>query len=300
MTDLNDIAIFVMVAQMESFSHAAAALGMPVSTVSRRVSRLEERLQTALIHRTTRKLSLTTQGRAYFTECSGPLGHLHEAERVLVETQRKPEGLLKITVPVVLGHEAFYEFVSSFLFRYEDIQIDLAVTNAFLDLVAENVDVAIRFGEMIDSTIVSQRIGTNVRYLVASPDYLRGRTIPMRPEDLSQHRCIVLNGRNNEAEWHLVRGKKEVKVQVRGPVSGRDLQTLSAFTYKGHGIGFLPTNYCEEHIRRGSLVRLLSDWASPEIAVQAVYPSRRFLPAKTQMFLAALKAWKNPLWLPLR
>ncbi|ARO30768.1 LysR family transcriptional regulator protein [Rhizobium sp. NXC14] len=300
MADLNDIAVFVKVAQYGGFSRAAHSLGMPVSTVSRKVTSLEEQLGVTLLQRTTRKLSLTAQGRAYYDRCSEPLAHLMDAEQALTETQRQPEGPLKISVPVIFGQDVFYEFISSFLRTYPDIQIDLFVTNLFLDLVAENVDVAIRFGELKDSSIVAQRLGRSVRYLVATPDYLEGRALPSKPEDLKDHRCVLLNGRNGEADWHLVSGRKSAHVRVSGPVSSRDFEAVSAFTYRGHGIGLLPSTYCDEEINGGELIRLLPDWSSPEIFVHAVYPTRRFLPLRLQVFLEALKAWKNPLWSPLR
>ena len=150
MADLNDIVVFVRVAQFDSFSRAAHALGMPVSTVSRKVMALEERLGVTLLQRTTRKLSLTAQGRAYYNQCSEPLSHLFDAERVLTQTQKKPEGLLRISAPVILGQETFYAFLSSFLKTYPRIQADLFITNLFLDLIVENIDVAIRFGELQD------------------------------------------------------------------------------------------------------------------------------------------------------
>ena len=299
MIDLNDIAVFVKVAQFESFSRAAHALGMPVSTVSRKVTALEEQLGVTLLQRTTRKLSLTAQGRAYVNQCSEPLAHLYDAERVLTQAQKAPEGLLKISVPVIMGQEPFYEFLSSFLKTYPRIQIDLFVTNLFLDLIAENVDVAIRFGELRDSTLVAQRIGRSIRYVVASPDYLRDRPTPLKPEDLRDHRCVLLNGRNNEAEWHLVSGKKSIKLPVSGPIASRDFQSVSAFTYRGIGIGLLPSTYCDAQIASGELLRLIPEWSSPEIFVHAVYPTRRFLPSKLQIFLEELKAWKGPLWMPL-
>ena len=300
MVDLNDVAVFVRVAQFESFSRAAHALGMPVSTVSRKVTALEERLGVTLLQRTTRKLSLTAQGRAYYDQCSEPLNHLHDAERVLTQTQKKPEGLLRISAPVILGQEPFYEFLSSFLKTYPRIQADLFITNVFLDLIAENIDVAIRFGELQDSTLVAQRIGRSVRYLVASPDYMRDRLAPSRPEDLREHQCVILHGRNNETEWHLCNGRKSIKLRVAGSVAGRDFQAVSAFTYRGHGVGLLPSSYCDAQIARGELVRLLPAWSSPEIFVHAVYPTRRFLPSKLKVFLEKLKAWNSPLWLPLR
>ena len=299
MADLNDIAVFVTVARYGSFSRAAHSLGMPVSTVSRKVTSLEEQLGVTLLQRTTRKLSLTAQGSAYFDQCSEPLSHLIDAEQALTETKRKPEGLLKISVPVIFGQEVFYEFVSTFLKTYPEIRIDLFVTNLFLDLIAENIDLGIRFGELKDSSIVAQRLGKSVRYLVAAPDYMKGRAPPSKPEDLKDHQCVLLNGRNGEAEWHLVSGRKSVRQQVSGPVSSRDFEAVSAFTYRGHGIGLLPSTYCDDEIRRGELIRLLPDWSSEEIFVHAVYPTRRFLPLRLQVFLEALKAWKTPLWLPL-
>lgn len=300
MIDLNDIAVFARVAQLESFSRAARALGMPVSTVSRRITALEERLGVTLLQRTTRKLNLTAQGRAYFNQCSEPLSELNDAERALTQTQRKQEGLLRVSVPVTVGQEPFYEFVSSFLRTYPRIQIDLFVTNALLDLIAENIDVALRYGELRDSTLIAQRIGKSLRYLVCTPDYLRDRSPPVRPDDLRQHQCVLLNGRNNEDEWELVSGRKSVKVHVSGPVSARDHQAVSAFTFRGHGIGLLPSTYCDAQIAKGELIRLLPEWSSPEIFIHTVYPTRRFLPSKLQVFLDALKAWKSPLWIPLR
>jgi DNA-binding transcriptional LysR family regulator len=300
MIDLNDVAVFVKVAQFGSFSRAAHSLAMPVSTVSRKVSSLEKQLGVTLLLRTTRRLGLTTQGQAYFHECSEPLAHLVDAEQALTETQRQPEGSLKISVPIILGQEVFYEFVSVFLKKYPRIQIDLFVTNLFLDLIAENIDVGIRFGELKDSSIIAQRLGKSVRYLVAAPEYLKGRALPLKPEDLKNHQCVLLNGRNGEAEWHLVSGRKSVDLHVWGAVSSRDFEAVSAFTYRGHGIGLLPSTYCDDQIRRGELIRLLPDWSSPEIFVHAVYPTRRFLPSRLQVFLDELKAWKSPLWLPLR
>src|SRR5215469_618236 len=154
MADLNDILVFVKVAQFESITRAARSLGMPLSTVSRRLSVLESELGVSLLKRTTRRVTLTAQGRDYFNQCQEPLNLLQEAERVLTRTQKAPEGLLRITVPVVLGQESFLDFVSSFLKAHPGIHIDVFITNVFLDLIAENVDVAIRFGEMRDSSPV--------------------------------------------------------------------------------------------------------------------------------------------------
>lgn len=296
MADLDNIAIFVKVAQYESISRAARSLGMPISTVSRRLSVLESQLGVTLLRRTTRRVSLTAQGREYFNQCQEPLNLLQQAERVLTQAQKKPEGLLRLSVPVALGQQSFLEFLSAFLKAQPQIRIDLFITNTFLDLVAENVDVAIRFGELRDSSVVASRIGKNVRYVVATPGYLKGRPLPVEPADLQQHDCVMLHAKNNETDWDLVNGRRKVRAHVAGPVSSRDFNTVSTFVYRGHGIGLLPSTYCDAEIAAGRLVRLLPKWQSAPVPVFVVYPSRKFLPLRLTAFLQALASWRSPLW----
>ncbi len=112
-----------------------------------------------------------------------------------------------------------------------------------------------------------------------------------------QHQCVILGGRNNEIEWELVKGRKTAKVQIAGSIASRDFQSVSDFTYRGHGIGLLPMTYCDGQIRNGKLIRLLPEWSSPEIVVHTVYPTRKSLPSRLHVFLEALKAWKSPFWL---
>jgi DNA-binding transcriptional LysR family regulator len=204
--------------------------------------------------------------------------------------------LLRISVPVVLSREPFLEFLSGFQKAHPHIRIDLFITNQFLDLIAENVDAAIRFGELADSTVVATRIGKSIRYVVAAPEYLKKRPLPTEPAQLEQHDCVMLNAKNNEAHWDLVSGRKKVRVHVCGPIASRDFNTLSTFVYRGHGIGLLPSNYCDDEIARGRLVRLLPQWTSPPIPVFIIYPSRKFLPLRLSAFLEALARWPSPLW----
>ena len=297
MADLDNILIFVKVAQFESITRAARSLGMPISTVSRRLSVLESELGVVLVKRTTRRVTLTAQGRDYFSQCQEPLNLLQEAERVLTQTQKEPEGLLRITVPVSLSGESFLNFLSVFLRDHARIRLDLFITNLFLDLVAENVDVAIRFGELQDSSLVARHLGKIVQYVVAAPEYLKGRTLPAEPADLMAHSCVMLHAKNNESDWDLVSGRRKLRVHVSGVVSTRDDNSVSAFVHQGHGIGRLPSTYCDESIAKGKLVRLLPKWASSPVPVFAVYPSRKFLPLRLSVFLEALAAWKSPLWI---
>jgi len=297
MADLDNILIFVKVAQYESISRAARSLSMPISTVSRRLSVLEAQLGVVLLRRTTRRVSLTAQGRDYFNECQEPLSLLQEAERVLTQSQQQPEGLLRITVPIVMGDDSFLQFLSEFLHAHPAVRVDLHITNTFLDLVAENIDVAVRFGDLQDSSLVAKRLGQNVRYVVAAPDFLTGREQPREPADLERHACVMLAAKNNETHWDLVSGRRKARVQVSGPVSTRDFNTVSTFVLHGHGIGLAPSFHCEEHIARGQLVRLLPKWTSPPIPVFAVYQSRKYLPLRLSVFLRALATWRSPLWI---
>jgi DNA-binding transcriptional LysR family regulator len=296
MVELDNILIFVKVAQFESITKAARSLGMPISTVSRRLSVLESGLGVALVRRTTRRVTLTPQGREYFNQCREPLTLIQEAERVLTQAQRKPEGTLTISVPVILGQEPFLDFISGFLKEHTKVRIDLLITNLFLDPVAENIDVAIRFGELEDSSVVATKVGRSVRYVVATPEYLKGRKLPAAPDELKLHDCVMLNAKHNETDWDLVSGRSKARVHVSGPISSRDFNSVSTFVLRGHGVGLLPSTYCDEALARGSLVRLLPKWTSSQIPVFAVYPTRKFMPSRLRVFLEALAAWKSPLW----
>jgi DNA-binding transcriptional LysR family regulator len=295
--NLGSILIFVRVAQFESITRAARSLGVPISTVSRRLSLLESGLGVSLLRRTTRRVTLTAQGRDYFSQCQEPLNVLQEAERELAQAQKKPEGLLRITFPVTLNREPFLDFLSGFLKDHARIRVELLMTNLLLDLIAENVDVAIRFGELRDSSLVTRRLGKIVFYVVAAPRYLKGRTLPSEPADLKSHDCVTFNAKNNERDWDLIGGRRKVIVHVSGSVSSRDINWVNAFVHRGRGIGLLPSTYCDESIAQGRLVRLLRKWTSSPIPVFAVYPSRKFLPLRLSVFLEALAGWKSPLWI---
>lgn len=294
--DLNEIVVFTRVAQLGSFSKASKALATPVSTVSRKVSDLEERLGTTLILRTTRKLSLTKKGLEFYEQCASHIQGLEEAEALLTQGLTQAEGLLRISVPVIMGRGLFIDFVSDFLKRHPKIQIDLLITNQFVDLVSENVDVAIRFGALQDSSLIAKRLGWSRSFLVASPKYLQKHGNPHDPKQLIDHDCVIFKGRKPASEWELTNEKNKVRVKVSGVISGSDFSSVNEFALRGHGIALLPEVYCFEAIKSGQLVRVLPQWGSPASPVHAVYLSRKFMPGKMQVFLKDLLAWKNPNW----
>jgi DNA-binding transcriptional LysR family regulator len=149
------------------------------------------------------------------------------------------------------------------------------------------------FGELEDSSVVATRIGGSVRYVVAATDYLQGRKLPLEPADLKRHDCVMLNARNNETDWDLVYGRKKALIHVCGQISSRDFISASTFVYRGHGIGPLPSTYCDEGLASGALIRLLPKWASPQIPVFAVYTNRKFLPLRLNVFLEALAIFNS-------
>ena len=296
MQHLDNILVFVKVAEYESISRAARALDMPISTVSRKLSVLESELGVSLLRRTTRRVILTPHGRDYLNQCVEPLTKLQEAERVLTETQEKLEGTLAISIPMMLNQDSFMDFLSRFSKEHSGIRIDLFITNLYLNLVAENIGVAIRFGHLVDSSVVASNLGKSVRYLVAAADYMKGRKPPTEPEELKAYECVMFNAKNYETDWDLICGRKKVRIHVKGSISSRDCQSVAGFVRRGHGVGLLETAHCDQALDRGDLVRLLPRWTSTEIPVSAVYPSRKFLPPRVTAFLKALAGWKNSLW----
>jgi DNA-binding transcriptional LysR family regulator len=294
--DLNQLSIFVRVAQLGSFSGAARSLGVPVSTVSRKVSELEGRLGVNLIKRTTRKLNLSEQGLRFYESCAPLLQGLEEAESALTNARTELEGVLRVTAPVALGRGEFLDFVSGFSNRYPRLRIELTITNQFVDLVATQVDVAIRFGELADSSVIARRLGASRRMLAASPEYLKRRRPPRSPRELSQHDCVVFRGETEGADWSLYAGRQRARVRVVGRVSANNFESVNDLAIRGHGVALLPEPYLIAGSAAGSLRRVLPRWTSAPIPVHAVYLGRKFLPAKLQTFLGELARFENSTW----
>src|SRR5262245_50525709 len=187
--DLNEMLVFARVVQAGSFTTAAAQLGMPKSTVSRKVSELEERLGSRLLQRTTRALSLTDVGRTYYDYCARIVGEIEEAERAVSSLQGTPRGLLRVTAPVNVSFLG--PIVSGFLERYSEVQIELFCTQRSVDLIEERYDLGIRAGALVDSTLIARSLGTVRWFVVATRAYLKKHGRPRSPEELKEHRCVL-------------------------------------------------------------------------------------------------------------
>jgi len=282
--DFNEVAIFIKVVQEGSFSKAAQSLGMPNSTVSAKISSLEKRLGVTLIQRTTRKLNITPAGNAYFKRCMLGLEEIKAAEAEIANIQGEPQGLLRITAPNELGSTVLPQLISNFIKKYPKVRIEVLLTDRRVDLVSENVDLAIRAGDMKDSTMIARRVGSIYFAPFASPKYLKANGNPTHPRELKQHSCLQFTPIGVD-EWKMTSSKGSLNVPLSGRVLINDMAALRKMAVMGDGIVFLPTYYCYTEVSNKQLIRILPEWRSNLAPVHFVYPAQRFVTPKLSAFM---------------
>jgi len=290
--DLNEILVFARVVQAGSFTAAAAALGMPKSTVSRKVSDLEERLHSRLLQRTTRKLSLTDVGRTYYDYCARIVGEVEDAERAVSTLQETPRGLLRVTAPINVAFLG--PIVSDYLKRYPEVRLDLFCTGRTVDLVEERFDLGIRGGALADSTLIARRLGSAKWLLVATPGYLQRRGRPRSPDDLRKHDCLLFGAGPDSGGLRLENGDRSVQVALSPRLTVTDIDVVYAVATAGLGIAVLPAFRCVEDLRARRLTRVLADWNVPSTSLHVVYPSTRHISPKVKSFIDHLHARMTP------
>jgi DNA-binding transcriptional LysR family regulator len=290
--DLNEILVFARVVQAGSFTAAAAALGMPKSTVSRKVSDLEERLHSRLLQRTTRKLSLTDVGRTYYDYCARIVGEVEDAERAVSTLQETPRGLLRVTAPINVAFLG--PIVSDYLKRYPEVRLDLFCTGRTVDLVEERFDLGIRGGALVDSTLIARRLGSAKWLLVATPGYLKRRGRPRSPDDLRKHDCLLFGAGSDSGGLRLENGDRSVDVALSPRLTVTDIDVVYAVATAGLGIAVLPAFRCVEDLRARRLTRVLADWNVPSTFLHVVYPSTRHISPKVKSFIDHLHARMTP------
>lgn len=290
--DLNEILVFTKVVEAGSFIGASRALEMPKSTVSRKVSELEERLGARLLQRTTRKLSLTDVGQAYYQHAARVVAEAEEAELVVGRMQEVPRGLLRVTTPINFGYLG--PIVASFLARYPEVQIEMLCADRVVDLIQEGFDLAVRAGHLADSTLIPRSLGVLRSYVVASPAFLKKHGTPKQPRDLERLDCVVFGAGVNRSSWKLHGNRETLTVNVKARFTVNDFDFLEEAARAGLGVAMLPVFRCIEHIRAKRLERVLPDWCSPEIPIHAVYPSTRHLSPKVKAFLDHLRERMTP------
>lgn len=282
--DLNEAAVFVKVVQAGSFSGAARLLGLPISTVSTRVARLERRLGMTLLQRTTRRLRLTEVGEIYYQHASAGVSQMLEAEAAVTASADEPKGLLRITAPTDLGEAILPRLISRLRLAYPKIDVELVLTERFVDLVAEGIDVAIRVGTLHDSTLIAKQVGVSLWVLFASQGYLKAAPQLVKPQHLCKHSCLQFASLGRE-QWTLTNTKGSVTVPMKGQIITNDIRVIQKMVIEGQGIALLPTYLSRSERKKGQLIPVLPEWRARVDPVHLIYPQQRFLPQKTRVFL---------------
>ena len=287
--DLDGIAIFVKVVQAGSFSGAARILGIPNTTVSAKVARLEKRLGVTLIQRTTRKLHITPAGRAYFERCMRGLEEIETAEAEVSLSAAEPRGLLRVTAPGDVAMGMLPPIVGRFLKLYPRTRVEVVVANRVIDLLAEGIHLAVRAAALRDSTLVARRFVPFRGGLWASRAYLQRKDAPRLPADLEHHELLVFP-RFSAPALRLTDGRNRIEVRATGRLAVDDPQTLRNFILQGDGIGTLP-----DYLARNTpLVRVLPKWTWTTGALSFVYPGQRFVPANVRAFIDTALIVQSP------
>lgn len=295
--NVDEIQVFVKVVQAASFTGAADLMGMPKSTVSRYISKLEDRLGVRLLNRSTRQLRTTDVGQRYYERCANIIASLEEAEKAITSMSSVPSGLLRITAPQVLGNLYMGALIVEFMRRFPDVQVCLALTDRKVNLIEEGFDVAIRGGVLEDSSLVARKLGGGERVICASPAYLSKYGIPTQPRDLRQHACLLHSQqpKTSGGTWRLARGQL---VAVNGPLLVNSFDVLRHAAIAGQGLLQVPQAIVEEDLNSGALVQVLQEHTNQDGGLYVLYPSGRHLAAKVRAFVDfVVECFRDPLQL---
>ena len=296
MDTLNGMRLFEHVVHSESFSEAGRQLGLAPSSVSRQINGLEDALGVRLFNRSTRKLSLTEAGQMYHERVARILADIDEANRTVAELDAEPRGTLRVNAPVVFGRVHVAPLVPEFLARYPDVQMDFTTTDQVIDMVDEGADVAIRIGELKDSSLIARKLAPLRRVICGSPAYLSAHGVPQRPEDLAKHNCLTFRFNASSSLWRpgsdlwRLRGSEGVvEVGVSGRLRANGVDVLLEAARAGLGLVLVPVWMVGDDIRADRLRPVLSQYrVSPttiDAAIYAVYPASRHLSPKVRVFI---------------
>src|SRR5688500_10940068 len=284
---LQEIAVFARIVGTGSLSAAARDLGLSPALVSRRLSGLETRLGVRLINRTTRSLHLTDEGAAYYETCTRVLAEMEEADAAVSAGRAEPRGILRVALPASFGNQHVAPLIPKFIERYPDVQLALSLSDRAVNVVEEGFDLAIRIADLADSSLAARRLAPNRRVVCASPAYLKRHGAPHTPEDLAQHNCLATDFSMN---WdYRDPDGKPGSVRVNGRYACDNWEVLREWALAGLGVALKSTWDVRRHLEDGSLVSLLPGYTfASDVAIYAVYPHRRHLPAKTRAFIEFL------------
>jgi DNA-binding transcriptional LysR family regulator len=277
--------VFAKVVELESFSRAAERLGISATAASRQVADLEARLGVRLLHRTTRRLYLTDNGRGYYEQCAQILNDLDEAELAISSAAGRPQGLLRVAAPVSFGIQHLTPLFLDYMERYPEVKLDVSLADRMVDLVEEGYDLALRITQELKTTLVARTLAQMRLAVCAAPAYLERRGVPRTPEDLRHHECLCYTYDAIRGNWEFEGPTGRLRVSVQGTFSTNNGDSLRAAALAGRGIIQEPTFQVGEDLRQGRLLRLLPEYPVPSLTLYAVYPSRRYLSPKVRTFV---------------
>lgn len=298
MHDINDMLIFAQVVKARSFSGAAQRLGVSKSRISKAISRLEAALGVRLLQRSTRRLSLTEIGEAYFEHCDRIQDELARADATLNRLHLEPQGTLKISASVAFSTLHVAPALADFMAQYPDLSVDLTIADRFVDLVEEGFDLALRIAANPGHNLVARKLAPIRRKICASPAYLASHGTPQLPQDLARHNCLDYTYLSAGGVWRLRGPEGDIAVPVAGTLRINDDEALSQAVLGGLGLALLPTFIVGRELQRGRLVEVLPGYVPVEQFLYAVYVPNRHLPQKVRVFIDFLsqRFGASPYW----
>lgn len=276
---------FVEVVDRGGFTAAEEKLGLSRAQISKLVMQLEAHLGARLLNRTTRKISLTEMGRLYYERCKALLIEIDEIDNMASEQSHSPRGTLTIGAPSSFGTLHFKNVITEYMKQYPQVQISLHLTDRFVDVVEEGFDVVIRIAELANTSLIARKLSTCKLVYCASPAYLEKHGEPGVPQDLSYHHCLLYSNADKPGVWTFHGPAGIEHVSVSGPLTADNGNILTAAALEGLGIVFMPTFIVSDDIRAGRLKQILVDYCPPELSINAVFPSRRYVSAKVRTFI---------------
>ncbi len=276
LTKADDMVLFVMVVESGSFSKVAEQLNLTNSVVSKRIARLEQTLNAQLLYRTTRKLSLTDAGRTFYGKARLAKLAFQEAEDIVTGYAEDVRGTIKLTMPVVSARLVLSHALAEFCHDHPNVDVELSIDNQMVDIIEQGYDLAIRTGNLEDSSLIARRLVDSDWMICASPEYLRKHGEPQTPEDLLQHNCLIYRheGRGSQ-NWMFKRGKDEYTIQVSGRFKSNNLNSLRQAALSHFGIAYLPKALVYEDFVAGNLNSILNGLAAKDLGIYAIYPKTR-------------------------
>lgn len=285
MDTLTSMKVFAAVVDAGSFASASERLDISRAMASKYVAHLEEHLGTRLLQRTTRKLTLTESGAAYYERCIQILADIGEAEAGALHLNETPRGTLRMTMPVSFGILHMGPVVSRYLRQYPDVRVDINLTDRRVDLLEEGLDLAIRIGSLAESGLVARKIASDRIAICGAPEYFERHGTPREPADLARHNCLTYSYAATGDEWVLAGADGRHTVKVSGSLRATNGDMVRLAALGGIGVMRQPLFLCGEDLRSGRLVEVLGAYRSPDLGIYAVYPSRKHLAAKVRTFV---------------